>query len=198
MPCYTYLTHWINNGLVRLTNKPCIKCDITGVAAIVYVCLIIPSKTEHHVAFKSSFTKKCWPSVSISLTCLSIHIRKIEIWGFSTIFNNISIILVIYTFLIWSHRVIYAVSSEWLWYWIDGHCDIKHIFTLPLITITAVSNVSTYIITNITACSSTFCNTNDNICFRPSELLLFYIYHQVQFYWFIMYICHGQEWSQTH
>lgn len=89
MPCCTYLTHWINNGLVRLTIKPCIKCDITGVAAIVYVCLIIPSKTEHHVAFKSSFTKKCWPSVSISLTCLSIHIRKIEIWGFSTIFNYI-------------------------------------------------------------------------------------------------------------
>jgi hypothetical protein len=142
MPCYTYLTHWINNGLVRLTIKPCIKCDITGVAAIVYVCLIIPSKTEHHVAFKSSFTKKCWPSVSISLTCLSIHIRKIEIWGFSTIFNNISIILVIYTFLVLSHRVIYAVSPEWPWYWIVGHCDIKHILTQPLVTITNNNNGS--------------------------------------------------------
>lgn len=58
---------------------------------------------------------------------------------------------VIWTFFLWYHRMILSVSTNnWLWYWkVSGMCDVKHIMTLLIKTITSIFKVSSYIITSI-------------------------------------------------
>ena len=53
-----------------------------------------------------------------------------------------------YIFFHWSHQVILSVSRNW--YWKLSVCNVKHIMTLQMETITLVLKISIYIITNIT------------------------------------------------
>jgi hypothetical protein len=68
------------------------------------------------------------------------------IWTFF-LWSHRMILSVIWTFFLWSHRMILSVI------WV---CDVKHIMMLPIKTWVAVLKVSSYIITSI-AVSDDFC-----------------------------------------
>jgi len=60
---------------------------------------------------------------------------------------------VIHTFFLCSHRAIFSdINGMTMILKIIGQCDVKHIMTLLIKTITSVLKVSTHIITSLLAC----------------------------------------------
>ena len=86
-----------------------------------------------------------------------------------------SISSVNWTCFVWSHWVIFSVSTDWLWYW-KISVRVMSWWFIQLKIIMSVLNFSTIIINTIIVRPMTLYDTSDNVCLDRYLIYTFYVY----------------------